>query len=814
MASVGKPTGGRGPAFIAADRFNVIVQGKGMVEGPEFGTLDLGPAAAQGASQAVWTALANGATANNGDPGDTDAQLVLPTDLLDGQLGVMVEVNHGGDVRVLVFPQANFTSLSHADAGRTMPLGTAGEALDVRYVTTLSSDDAAGMVVIRVANGPLTMPTSVTVRAAMSAPLIAPITEEQVTGIDQHLAQLDTEITALQNEDRSGVLPPAADNDDADTPIGDRVRLWAADTIARLVRGIVSRAFLARLLGGFVQATTDANNQLHIVQFDAENNQSTLVTTFADAGGVGITAVQAENAVCAYIAAQISWITWDIGTRTLTATPPSPAAGSITRAMLSQAVQGILDSVAGKANQSAISDIGRASTTQISSGRQEFYRQLIGAAPAESHQSNPLTYTSRLGRFDAPASATTQWFATGLFLPDSSDAIHYTDLAGRTAINVAANTPTSIPVADILAQDEKNNGQAAAADGLRIVCRHPTNIADDDPLQRSSDDAVYYLSHNGRQLFAAPDDIGDFGANVDVTGSRLWPFADREVGPTEDGYVIGYPKIPDGATDDTINGTGKPNAPFAVANPYPAEAADQLAANTAKLATIEAIDDVAALPANPVAGDRIRPTQPIPYNRPVVMHVGQGNNFRGYFDSAPPTADIGSLNPGVSNIGALFVATNAYRTVAYRNSLVFIRAAASTWVPDHIVFAGVEYPMSHVTGHTFVSTRNAALPDVGAFVPFVMRDDDNSIVLTGSTTLNAGTVYLFTARGQWIEAAGQHTDSEINALVDGRYRPEGRRDNDAAWPAEKAGIWTGTAAQYAALTPAQRAAYHLLAVSG
>ena len=806
------------PQFLAPDYLEVVVQGEGMVRGPEFGTLSLGDAAAVGGVPVGWSALANGASANNGNPGDVNAQLVMPVHLLQGQMGVFIDVDHGGEIRSMVFPWQNYTALNHNSNGRIFLVGTAGEALDIRYVSTIGSETGAGLVIVRVANGPLTQPTTVTVRAAMSAPAISPVTEAQVNAINTHLNRLDTEISVLQEGDQTGTVPPAATNADADAPDGanaNRPRIWTSGLIARLVRAITTQAFLARVLGGWVQAATEDSNQLHIVSYDATGARSTHTTTFADAGGAGITAEQAINASMAYIANQIDWIDWTPATRTLTAIPPLPAAGTITRAMLVSAVQGTLDAVSGKADESSISDIGKATTTQLSSGRQQFYRELIGAQSAATHQNNPLEYQTRLGRFDAPASATTQWFATGLFFPDSSDAIHYTDLAGRTAINVAANTPTAIQVRDILAEGERNNGDVATQNGLLIVCRHPTNIADSDPLQRSSDDARYYLAHNGKQLMAAPEDIGDFGAIVDVTGSRLRAHADREVAEGEPGYVIDPSQIPDGVADgDTITGTGKAAHPYTVVNPYTDAAATQLAANTAKLATIEAVDDVAALPANPEAGDRIRPTQDIAYNRPIVMHVGQGNNFRGYFDSAPPTADIGSLDPAVSNVGALFVAQNNYRTVAYRNSLVFIRAAASTWVPDHIVFNGVEYPMSHVTGHTFVSTRNAALPDVGSFVPFVMRDDDNSIVLTGTTTLNAGTVYLFTARGVWIEAAGQHTDSEINALMDARYRPEGRIDNDAAWPESKAGIWTGTAVEYAALTPAQRAAYHLLAVSG
>ena len=74
-------------------------------------------------------------------------------------------------------------------------------------------------------------------------------------------------------------------------------------------------------------------------------------------------------------------------------------------------------------------------------------------------------------------------------------------------------------------------------------------------------------------------------------------------------------------------------------------------------------------------------------------------------------------------------------------------------------------------------------------------------------------VYIY-SRGVWVEAPGQHSDSEINTLTDSRYRPEGLRSNATPWDADKIGLWTGTQAQYNALTPAQRAAYNLLATSG
>ena len=122
--------------------------------------------------------------------------------------------------------------------------------------------------------------------------------------------------------------------------------------------------------------------------------------------------------------------------------------------------------------------------------------------------------------------------------------------------------------------------------------------------------------------------------------------------------------------------------------------------------------------------------------------------------------------------------------------------------------------MSHTTQNTFVSTTNAVLPAVGAFVPFTGHDDDDSTVLTDTTTLFTGRTYLFTSRGVWVEVPGEYTDTEIEAITDARYRPEGRLDNNAAWSLGKIGIWEGTQAAYDALSASQRAPYHYFFISG
>ena len=86
------------------------------------------------------------------------------------------------------------------------------------------------------------------------------------------------------------------------------------------------------------------------------------------------------------------------------------------------------------------------------------------------------------------------------------------------------------------------------------------------------------------------------------------------------------------------------------------------AAEKAKLGLINAVRSVTAVPNDLSVGDRIRPTQDIDYVRPIVIHVGQGQGYRGYFDSNHPTPDIGSLSPVDHDIGAAFVADGTYFT--------------------------------------------------------------------------------------------------------------------------------------------------------
>ena len=73
---------------------------------------------------------------------------------------------------------------------------------------------------------------------------------------------------------------------------------------------------------------------------------------------------------------------------------------------------------------------------------------------------------------------------------------------------------------------------------------------------------------------------------------------------------------------------------------------------------------------------------------------------------------------------------------------------------------------------------------------------------------------LIYAHLNWHHVSSAWTPQRIDARIDARVLPEVIDGNAVALGEAKVGLWTGTAAEYALLTPAQRSAYHLLAVSG
>ena len=342
------------------------------------------------------------------------------------------------------------------------------------------------------------------------------------------------------------------------------IRSFSPQLIQQAIAALVTRQIITGAIGQNVISVTVNNGQLIVVAQDENGNQTTTTDTLGD--GTGGTQAHTDDQIrnlAGALLATVMPFSYDPNSPTpLVYTQPTPEANTVARSMLTQALRDLIDA---KIDANEVEEAAK--TDAITEAVAQAFREKIGAASAASHQSNPLDYETRLGTFDAPQSATTQWFVTPIVLPDSADSILLTDGSNKVLVNVATNTRTTVKVSDILAQAEVTNAQAATADGLRVVVRFPTNFDQPEPF-RSADDTVYYLSHNGRNLAIAPDDIGDFSGTVFANGTRLWPFADREVSSTEPGYTIPEGKLPDTARDDTLTGTGKADSPLSVANPF------------------------------------------------------------------------------------------------------------------------------------------------------------------------------------------------------------------------------------------------------
>ena len=364
--------------------------------------------------------------------------------------------------------------------------------------------------------------------------------------------------------DKTDLAVATASRREAEGGTGTEVRSFTPQLIQQAIAALVTQSIVVGAIGENVTRITGMAGQLHVMQQDEHGNRTTeTITLGAGAGGTQAHSDDQIRNLAGALLASVMPFTYDpAATPPLVYTQPAPQADSVARSMLTPALRDIIDA---KIDASEVEEAAK--TEAITAAVAQAFREKIGAASSASHQSNPLDYEVRLGTFDAPQSATTQWYVTPIVLPDSADSILLTDGSDKVLVDVATNTRTTVKVSDILAQAEVANRQAATADGLRVVVRFPNSFDQPEPF-RSADDTVYYLSHNGRNLAIAPDDIGDFSGTVFANGSRLEPFADREVASTEPGYTVPEAKLPDASTDDTLTGTGKSDSPLSVANPF------------------------------------------------------------------------------------------------------------------------------------------------------------------------------------------------------------------------------------------------------
>ena len=250
--------------------FRVIVGGeataiqpflKASAKGEILGRQTIAASTASGATTATWTALSNRATADNGDPGDTDAQLRLPRSILETEDGLYITATRDGVVNTFAWPWNNDTgSTAEANAGERFALNVAGEAL--RLFLHWPIDGELPYVVVRVEQGPVGEDVVVEVAMKRAVPGIG-ATKEQIDQFQASVAALDTKVdTAVGtiNDEiarlpqTSGTVPDpvtqaeAENKDSTVARIWTPQRVWQAATAA--IRAVVDQAFVTNLLSG------------------------------------------------------------------------------------------------------------------------------------------------------------------------------------------------------------------------------------------------------------------------------------------------------------------------------------------------------------------------------------------------------------------------------------------------------------------------------------------------------------------------------------------------------------------------------------
>ena len=361
---------------VTASIDNQVDISVGAVSGPFFERTTIGaqvahgmiPAGSVAGTSIVWETDAAGYAAENGLPGDRDPNLLrVPKNWPDAVSGLVVVATQDG----ARYGRKRFTEGDYLTRS-VMQLNASGESLNLAYKRNPSGGDGAGDSVECVVGMDITAAVSIRVFEQSPSPAVG-ITQAQHDALNAHFSRLDAEILALQQGEHSGTAPPVATTDDVDNPTGNTIRSFTTALLARLVRGIVNRPFLARIMGGLLRDVTQNDDTLTIHAYDSTGALHTInvALTAPGAGGGGITLAQAAALF------QNPPFVVDMGPPIrVTYTRPLPDDGSITMAMLAEAVQ---DAINGKANLSAIRPEARADFPRLTGPQQAAARGRIGA---------------------------------------------------------------------------------------------------------------------------------------------------------------------------------------------------------------------------------------------------------------------------------------------------------------------------------------------------------------------------------------------------------------------------------------------------
>ena len=447
-----------------------VAGARGSLRGALSASMAVAAGSAQGETAADWTDVATGFSANNGLPGDVRAKLRIPNTRLAGQLGWLIEAERDGETRAIVLAWGEYTG----SAGTALPTAV-GEALTIRYRANFE-DNSGDWFEVAVRAGPLAEAATVRLYPALNGAGAA--TDAQLAALRADVANVERELSQIHDLPNTGGV-----------------------TLSELLRRLADYETVAdaaathRALTQRVKSISVANGQLHVVTVDAEGAETTTAITLGT--DAGATQAHTDAQITALAGALISTLpefSWDAAARSLTFRPDPPPSGSITEAMLAEA---LANTLAGKLDAADVLDAAKRTVRALSPTAAASFRARIGL---DDDAPNALPYAG---------------VARGAWDFDTT-----TGGAG-----VLADTGVDVEPADV---------SVSFGDATVAVAQLPANAAgyngntDSSRVHAAQIDGVdWFFALDGLRVLAAPNEARSGTLPVSAAGYRVEDAGDR-----------------------------------------------------------------------------------------------------------------------------------------------------------------------------------------------------------------------------------------------------------------------------------------------
>ena len=447
-----------------------VAGARGRLRGELSASMAVASGSAQGETAADWTDVATGFEADNGLPGDVRAKLRIPASRLAGQLGWLIEAERDGETRAIVLAWGEYTG----SAGTVLPV-TVGEALTVRYRANVE-DDSGDWFEVAVRTGPLAESATVRLYPALNG--AGQATDAQLAALRADVANVEREIGEIHDLPNTGGVTSS----ELDRRLAGYERKADADSAHNALRQRVT-------------SITVANGQLHVTTVDATGAETTTTTTLGNDSGATQAHTDAQiTALAGALLSALPQFTWDAAARRLTFRPDPPAAGSITEAMLAEA---LANTLAGKLDAADVLDAAKRTVRTLSATAAASFRARIGVDDDAAHALPYAGVERGAWDYDTTTGGAGVLADTGIDAKPADVSVSFGD--------------ATVAVAQLPANEAGFDGNA---DTSRV---HSAQI----------DGVDWFFALDGLRLLAAPDEARSGTLAVTAAGYRVEDAGDR-----------------------------------------------------------------------------------------------------------------------------------------------------------------------------------------------------------------------------------------------------------------------------------------------